>query len=456
MIRYSLIKGWLIVLGMAFSILQAACSAQAENIAESHRNGFETPESLQGLQEAFSSPENRNGNLEDPGYDTPQNMKLTTAKVMRSVHIRSPKSAIFRPDGRVFYVNALEGMKTLVCSADTLEILKVIEHRFGLEDQHLFFENETTLFDYQYQVPVSPSLRNCFGGKPVESAFSHGGRYLWVTYYRRDYDSRASSPSAVAIIDTQTEKIVRVMPTGPLAKMLVPSPDGKTMAIIHWGDNSIGLIDIQGQDPAEFHYKKLLVSGSRLQMKNLPPNRDSFCGQCLRGAAFTPDSRYLFVGKMHEGGITAFDMESGRNIGTLISVAHTPRHMVVSPDENTLYVSSNASGIVSALNIGKLIQTLERSEGKTTSAYRGRELFVGSGARTLAVSPDGKRLYVSCNRQSKIVCVDVASWKIAASAPVPPYAVGLAVSPSEKLIVVTSQGRQGKGGDTVTVYRTPF
>ncbi len=391
---------------------------------------------------------------EQPGISPEAPLKRIA--VLRNVHIRSPKSVVFSPDGTSFYINALEGMETVVYDARTLERTAVIRHVFTQRDTGLFLNGEDTLFDYVYNSPVATGKRNCFGGKPVESAFSHGGRYLWVTYYRRDYDRNASSPSAVAVIDTQSNSIVRVIPTGPLAKMITPSPDGTTMAIVHWGDNSIGLLDIRSSDPKEFAYKQLLVSGKRLPLKNISGNRDRTCGQCLRGAAFSKDSRYLFVGKMHGGGIVVFDVQSGTTLGTFSGVAPTPRHIVLSPDGTRLFVSSNVSGIVTELNVDKVLEAVTAPDGSKARAYKGRALFVGRGARTLAVSPDGKRLYIACNQESKLVRVDVDSWKITGRASVAPYAVGVAVSPDERLIVTTSQGRNGRGGDVVGVYTASF
>jgi len=48
-----------------------------------------------------------------------------------------------------------------------------------------------------------------------------------VTYYRRSYDANAIDPSAVCIIDTDSDSIVRVIPTGPLPKMITCSPNNK-------------------------------------------------------------------------------------------------------------------------------------------------------------------------------------------------------------------------------------
>ena len=44
--------------------------------------------------------------------------------------IHSPKSAAFHPDGSRFYVNSLEGCRTIVYDARSMRKLKVINHTF--------------------------------------------------------------------------------------------------------------------------------------------------------------------------------------------------------------------------------------------------------------------------------------------------------------------------------------
>jgi DNA-binding beta-propeller fold protein YncE len=146
--------------------------------------------------------------------------------------INSPKSALFSEDGQKLYINSLEGGQTVVYEWPSLRKLKVIDHFFNAKNQNLFLNNEETVFSYPYY-KNNPQGANYFRGKPVEMALSHNGDYLWVTYYRRDYDTSAQSPSAVAIIDTRTDEILRVMPTGPLPKFVSISPDGRTAAITH-------------------------------------------------------------------------------------------------------------------------------------------------------------------------------------------------------------------------------
>ena len=40
----------------------------------------------------------------------------------------------------------------------------------------------------------------------------------------------------LAIIDTDKDEIVRVMPSGALPKMIATSPDNKFVAVTHWGE----------------------------------------------------------------------------------------------------------------------------------------------------------------------------------------------------------------------------
>lgn len=215
---------------------------------------------------------------------------------IRDPEVNSPKSVRFSADGKKFYVNSLEGSQTLVYSWPELMKLKTIHHNFGRQEAGLF-GGETTVFNYPYF--QSRADVNVFRGKPVESELSHQGRFLWIPYYRRDFDSSGQSPSAVAIVDTATDEIVRVMPTGPIPKYVAASPDGTYVAVTHWGDNTVGLIDTTSGDPRAWRYvAQLTVETQMSQVGKGGTDRDATCGFCLRGTVFTSDSQYLFVARM--------------------------------------------------------------------------------------------------------------------------------------------------------------
>ncbi len=368
--------------------------------------------------------------------------------------INSPKSATFSEDGRKLYVNSLEGGQTVVYEWPSLRKLSVINHFFNATNQNLFLNNEETVFGYPYYKKNKEGA-NHFTGKPVEMALSHNGIYLWIPYYRRDFDSSAQSPSAVAIVDTRTDKIIRVMPTGPIPKFVAISPDGLTAAITYWGDNTIGLIDISSGSVADFKYKAHLTVERQLSQADKDgTDRDATCGFCLRGTVFSPDSRYLFVARMGGGGIAGFDLTNNRYLGTMTNVKSTPRHLLISPDQTKLIVSSNVSGYITSFDLNTMINDLISADGKRIKGTAGKEVSVGQGARTIEVEPNGRYVYAAVNDGVKVVAVDLQTMKVVSEVKVDPFPVGLAISKDGKYIAVTSQGHAGVGGgNAVNVIR---
>ncbi|MPM63763.1 hypothetical protein SDC9_110646 [bioreactor metagenome] len=354
-------------------------------------------------------------------------------------HIDSPKSVNILDSKNKFYIHSLEGCETLVYSLDSFRMIKVIRHSYTAKDSALFHDNTVLGYSFSYKGDV-----NTFSGKPVESCFTHNKKYLWVTYYRRSFDANAVQPSAIAIIDTDCDSIVRVMPTGPLPKMVAASPDGKYLAVTHWGDNTVGIIDISSQEPADFHYVKHLIVDYKLALNNdnnTPVNRDTECGFCLRGTVFSPDSRYLMVGRMGGGGIAFFDMQNLSYIGTLWGMKSNVRHLTMFG--NDLLVSCTRPGYVQKAPVDSLISFMVK---KKTTYTAWKDAFVGIGVRTIDVSPDGKYIFSAINNESKITVTDYNTMKVVASVKADSFPVGLAVSENGKLLIVTSQGRNGVGG----------
>ncbi|MGE4017658.1 MAG: YncE family protein [Cyclobacteriaceae bacterium] len=372
--------------------------------------------------------------------------------------INSPKSVNYLPSKKKFYVQSLEGFETVAYDIESLDKLKVIRHTFTPENQHLFKDGESKVFDYEFRFRKSDF--NIFSGKPVESCFSHNGKYLWVTYYRRSYDQNSQSPSAVAIIDTDKDEIVRVMPTGILPKMIAASPDNKYVAVTHWGDNTLGIIDISSDDPFEFEYLHHLVVDKRLQLNfaaGEDVDRDSNCGYCLRGTVFTPDSKYLLVGRMGGGGIAVFDVDKGFDYsGVTLTNHHNIRHLVISG--NDLVISTNVNGYVDKVDWRDFIESRMVNPGNTNTISSGLEsCYVGPGVRTISVTSNSKYIFACVNNLSKIVVVESATMKKVAEIPADSYPVGMELSEDDQYLLVTSQGKYRKGGGhSVMIYKITY
>ena len=369
--------------------------------------------------------------------------------------ILSPKSVHIHPDGSKYYVNSLEGMCTVVFDFATNRKLKVIHHAFDSTHVDLWAP-DSGLFPFSYECEAPGT----FSGKPVESTFSHEGRYLWVPYYRRSYDINAQDPSAVAVIDTQRDTIVRLFETGPLPKMIATSPDGTRIAVTHWGDNTVGLLDISGDDIEAWHYIACFTVDRKLKLnfsRTVSVNRDVGSGYCLRGTLFTPEGRYLLVGCMGSGGgIAVIDLVQERYLGRLLGMMPNLRHMILSNDY--LYLSINNKGYVQRLPMRRIYDAISMLQpDKTTAQVDGWESCkVPAGARTIVASPDGRFIFAACNFSSKIAVVDTRTMTQMGTLSADSFPVGLDISQDGQWLFSTSQARPSGGGNAVDIFHIDY
>lgn len=371
--------------------------------------------------------------------------------------IHSPKSVNVHPSGKKFYVNSLEGAKTVAYAMDGFKKLAVINHKFDEKRDAALWSKPSGLYPFTHYNGRGIAL-NTFFGKPVESTFSHGGKYLWVPYYRRNYDINAQDPSAVAIIDTETDKIIRLMETGPLPKMIATSPDGKYVAISHWGNNTVGLIDISSSDPKQWHHKEVFIIDHQLDLHyslTSPVDRDNGSGYALRGTVFTPDGHYLLVGCMGGGGgIAVIDLQKSEYMGRLLGMMGNVRHLVIK--NGYLYLSINGGGYVQRIELDKFINAARQMKNKKGEITSWTNCKVGTGARTIELSPSGKYIFAACNNASALYVVDAKEMKVITHISVDSYPVGLDISKDGRYIFTTSQGRSGGGGNAVNIFRVDY
>lgn len=363
--------------------------------------------------------------------------------------IRSPKSVNIHPNGMKYYVNSLEGGKTVVYETGSNDKLKVIEHDFTEADS-LLWSKPSGLFPFTHYT----RKLNTFRGKPVESAFSHEGRYLWVPYYRRSYDINAQDPSAVAVIDTRTDSIVRLMETGPLPKMVAVSGDNRYVAITHWGNNTVGIINISSPNPEDWFYEDCVTVQRKLNLNyslTTSVNRDVDSGLCLRGTVFTPDGRYLLVGCMGgNGGIAVLDLSDFSYLGQVYGMKTNLRHIVIR--NGYIYLSINKEGCVQRLPMETLYEAIGQMEHGKVTVKDWENCKVAPGARTIDITPDGRYVVAACNSGSRLVVVDTESFTEIARIKADSYPVGLDISKDGRYVYTTSQGRDGMGGNCVDIY----
>ena len=379
-----------------------------------------------------------------------------TPKAYLDKDIRSPKSVNIHPDQSKYYVNSLEGSKTVVYDLQTGEKLNVITHQFN-EQHKALWAPESGLFNFTY----ARTNQNHFIGKPVESTFSHNGRYLWVPYYRRNYDINAQDPSAMAVIDTQKDTIIRLFETGPLPKMVAVSADQTRLAVSHWGNNTVGILDISSDNPEDWKYLSKAIVENELKLnfsRTEKVDRDKNSGFCLRGTVFTPDGRYLLVGCMGSGGgIAVIDLDNNKYLGRIMGTKPSLRHLIIK--NGYLYASINASGYVQRIPLEKIISGIQSLDGKTSLKVTLSDWIsckVPAGARTIEMTPDGKYIFVACNFSSALAVVDAETMKLIGTISADSFPVGLDVSKDGRYVLTTSQGRDGVGGNSVNIFEIKY
>ena len=374
----------------------------------------------------------------------------------RDTDIHSPKSVNIHPSGRKYYVNSLEGGKTVVYDFDTTAKTAVILHEFDDADEALWAPDSGLFpFNHDYDHPRR------FIGKPVESTFSHNGRYLWIPYYRRSYDLNAQEPSAMAVIDTQVDSVIRLFETGPLPKMVATSPDGTRLAVTHWGNNTVGLMDISSEDPADWHYLASLVVDYELKLNfslTAKVDRDVNSGYCLRGTVFTPDGRYLLGGCMGGGGgIAVIDLSDNRYLGRVLGVKPNLRHLVIR--DGFLYGSINNAGYIQRVPLDVFLEKCALLDGDKSRSVRLDDWVsckVPAGARTIELSPNGRYIFASCNFGSCLSVVDAREMTLLGTIPADSYPVGLDISRDGRYVFTTSQARSGYGGNAVDIFEIEY
>jgi DNA-binding beta-propeller fold protein YncE len=368
--------------------------------------------------------------------------------------IFSPKSVSFSESGDMAFIQSLEGAKTLFFKSDGSEKQVVIKHQFD-KQAVADLADKNPPFNYK----KDPKMLKGFTGKPVESVVTHNGKYLWTTYYRKNYDELGQLTSAVSIVDIKEKKIVRIMGTGPISKYIEKSPDQKWLAISNWGDNTVGVYNISSSIPSEFKEHQLLVVEKKHSMKNLKSNRDKDCGFCVRGLAFSPDSRYLFVTRMKGGGISIFQKgaeDKFEFLGTVMGLQPGPRDIHFSKDGKDIFIGCNSSGTIAKVPFKELIALFDKKLGAkidiTETDFKFSKKFIGLGVRSFKVHPKFDYLFLTSNNGSEIIITKSTDLSVLGRVPVDSYPVGLSISSDGKYLWVTSQGKESLGGNSVSVF----
>ena len=104
----------------------------------------------------------------------------------------------------------------------------------------------------------------------------------------------------------------------------------------------------------------------------------------------------------------------------------SPLSVAVSPDGKTLYVSDRTAGCVTVLD--------------TASGKKIRDVKIGGEPNGLCLSSDGKTLYVARRKANSIALIDTAKTAVTGHIPVGPWPVAVALAPKSNRIYSCNRG----------------
>ena len=346
---------------------------------------------------------------EGAGHALP-NDRLTLEPIATLTGNLAPKSIVASGTGLYFAQNMMY-VHTVSVFDETKRLIKTIDDSVDLK-----------AFGYDVE-------GDSYQGAPVEAAFTSDGSLAFVSNYRMygpGYDPQAGGDtcekdegqdSFAYRIDTGSLEIDHVYPVGPVPKFLAVTPDDRFLLVSNWCGFDVSIIDLAANTPiAEIDV-----------------------GRYPRGIATTSDGRRAYVAVMGSTDIAVISLPALATrppfqvVGApflqsyLSGVGLSPRHLLLSPDDRTLYATLSGEDAVVAVDVA-------------TGDVLGR-VQIGQRPRSMDISDDGTALYVvdyDSDTMSKIRTSDLAVLQQFDTAPRP---IGLTYDPlNDEVWVSTYSG----------------
>jgi len=241
-------------------------------------------------------------------------------------------------------------------------------------------------------------------GNAVESVFSPDSKTLYVSNFNEN---------SLEIVDVATHKVTKTIDVGLRPKIVVLSDDGGRIMVANWDSYSATIYDTKD-------FKQLF----KLKANEHP-----------RGMAMTKTGKVYIAG--FEGDeLDIYDGDKYETHKKVHACKHV-RHMVLSPDHKTLYLSCYYLGQLGVWDIEtdkmkKLVQ-------------------IGQEPKSSAVSTDGRWVFVANfgnPDQDSVSIIDTTDWKHRnIKVPKMDQGCGLALAPDQSRVWVT--GWNSKTLDTI-------
>jgi YVTN family beta-propeller protein len=199
------------------------------------------------------------------------------------------------------------------------------------------------------------------------------------------------------LVDVATGKILAKLPTGQGPHEVAISPDGRTAYIPNYGPFAV-------YPPGDQTHTRLgnTITVIDLAKRAVKTTFDVGTHAGPHDVLVSRDGKYLWVTTETPMALMELDAATGKLLH-LWPTKQNRVHMVVpTPDEKKFYLTNTVSGSVSVLN---------RSSGAV------KVIPTGPGTEGIAISPDGREVWVASRQDSKVEVISAASDKMVATFP---------------------------------------
>jgi YVTN family beta-propeller protein len=208
---------------------------------------------------------------------------------------------------------------------------------------------------------------------------------------KRERDLKADG---IAVVDTRSHKVIRVLQAGSDPEQFDVSPDGKRLFVANEDVALLSVLDIEGG----------------ATVKRIPVGREP------EGVGVTPDGRWVLVTNESDNSVSMVDTKTLEVVRS-VRVGLRPRDLAFTPDSRAAYVSGELDASLYRIRV---------PQGEPVE----RVLQLRKEARPMAVVLDvgRNRLYMSTGRGGTVAVVDTASTKLLSEIPVGTRPWGIALS----------------------------
>ena len=321
---------------------------------------------------------------------------------------------------------------TCICSA--LELKKKIRGNIAPKSivhsgtglffaQNMMYRHTITVYDRQYNLVATipdkvksdklDALKHSgeYHGSPVEAAFSHNGKYAWVSNYQMfgagfanpgndSCESGTFDNSYVYRINTETLSIAKGIAVGSVPKYVAASPDSRLVLVSNWCSGDVSVIDTE---------RDLEVKRIRL-------------GRYPRGIVVDSASTLAYVAVMGSYDIAVVNLHSF-SVSWIIGVGRSPRHLVLDPGGQYLYASLNAESTIAKIDL---------ATGKVV-----RKAKTGDTPRSMVLSENGEFAYVVNYESNTLSKIDCKEMKVLETVATDHHPIGVTYDPQKRQVWVS-------------------